>query len=284
MKIEQRLYNLTSSRAKSGDPEVVNFTLGKLPDARTRARIKRLSIDTEFKGKALPEELAEFPALEYFAVDGDLVHTLTSEIMPATLRMLNVVSDETTKYALADELVLPQLTSLVGFTKLAFRADQLTNVADLEVKLASPAMADEIAQLPLRSLGIGPLSDGKQLATFAELPLTSLSILGGNVTSLRGVEQFAKLEALRVKRLTKLTNIGAIADLTKLRELALEWCPKLGKLDAIGKLTKLKELDLWASKVPVPAWTKLEPILQKRKVVIANFPDNIDEDDDYDDD
>lgn len=272
-------YHWTVKREKSDDRDEVNFTSSSLPP---RAKVKHLGVQWDIRADALPPQLAEFTALEYLAVPGALVHTLTAAMVPKTLRRLNIVSDESTKYALDDALVLPQLRELIGFTKLAFRAEQVPNVTRVEVKLATDKMAAELARLPLTSLGFGPLADNKQLAMFAKLKLSALTIVGGNVTSLAGVERFTALTTLSIRRLTRLTDLSALAKLSQLREVTISFCPRLAKVDAIGKLPKLRLFDPGTSKVTPKSWKALEAVLRKRKVRF-DLPENIDEDEDEDD-
>jgi hypothetical protein len=225
------------------------------------------------RAEALPDELAAFPAIEYLSVPGALVHTLESAMVPKTVRVLHVSSDESTKYALHPKLELPQLDYLAGFTKLAFRAAQVPNLTKIEVKLASAKMPAELATLPLRALGVGPVASADTLAPFAKLALTALSLRRGNAASLAGVELFPKLEEVWVKGMDKLRDVSALAKLRAMRAVTIEWCTKLSKVDALGDLPKLVSVNFWASKMPRAKWRALAKTFEARGVKIQWPPE-----------
>jgi hypothetical protein len=274
---EQPFFYLTVDPEQPSDPKDVYFTRTKLPPVKTRAIVKRLGIQWDVRAKSLPEEIADFPAIEYLAIPGALAHTLESRMVPRTLRTLRITGDETSKEALHPKLALPQLDFLAGFSKLAFRAAQLPNLTRIEVKLASAKMPAELAALPLQALGVGPLANAAGLEPFAKLPLTALSLRRGTAASLAGVEMFPNLVELNVKGMDRLTDLGPIAKLPKLRAVTVEWCARLAKVDALAQLPELRSLNMWSSKVPPRAWSKLAVALAKRKVAIQWPPQNIGE-------
>lgn len=264
---KQPFYYLVRGTPGKPDGNTIYISRTKLPDAKTRATITSLGVEWDIMASALPAEIAKFPALEYLAVPGALVHTLDRAMLPPTLRRLNVVSDETSKYALDPKLVIPELDQLLGYCRLGFRAAQIPKATHVEVKIASTKIVNELLALPLRALGIGPLEDAKLLRGLAKLDLRSLGIMRGGVTTLDGIEVFPNLEVLRVKN-TNVTNLAALAKCPELRDVTIEWCTHLKTIDALGKLPKLATLSLWASKMPRAARAKLGPALRKRGIAV----------------
>ncbi len=274
------LYYRVKSRAKSGDPDIIHFNTAKQLSAKVRAKVKRLGV--EF-GSELSDDLAEFPNVEYLAIEGVHLSSLTAAMVAKSVRMLHIGSDESTKYTLPPDLVLPQVESVLGPCKLVFRGEQLPNVKRLEVKIATPKMPTEIAKLPLTSLGIGPIANKASLAPFAKLALRELALSRGTAKNLAGVEMFSNLDFLGVNGMKSLSDISAIASLKKLTKLDISWCTGLKKVDAIGKLPKLAVADFWSSDMPLATWKKLEKQLRAKKVKIGNFPDCVDDEEDEDD-
>lgn len=271
------LYYLVKSRASSGDPSIVNFTSVKSLSPAVRAKVKRLGV--EFFAP-LPKDLGTLPNVEYLAIEGVHLASMRRGMIAPSVRTLNIVSDESTKYALPDGIVLPQLGRVMGFCKLVFRAEQLPNVTQLEVKVASAKMPAEIGELPLRSLGIGPIAGKATLAAFAKLELRELSLMRGTAKDLAGIEAFPKLESLAIKGMQALSDLALLAKLPGLAKLDISWCTGLSKVDAIGKLPKLRELDFWASDMPLATWRKLEKVLAKKRVKIVNPPECAHDDED----
>lgn len=274
------LYYRVKSRAKSGDPDVIHFQSARQLSAAVRAKVKRLGV--EFSA-ALPADLAEFPNVEYLAIEGVHLHSLTAAMVAPSVRMLNIVSDESTKYTLPPDLILPQVKELIGTCKLVFRAEQLPNVTRLEVKIATPKMPAEIAKLPLRELEVGPIAGKATLAPFARLPLRGLALARGTAKNLAGVEAFPQLEVLRINGMKALADLGALTKLRSLKQLDLSWCTGLKRVDAIAKLPKLRTVDFWSSDMPLATWKKLEKQLRAKRIEIGNPPDCVDDEDDDDD-
>jgi hypothetical protein len=190
------------------------------------ARVKRLVVQWDPRATSLPKQIGLFPTIEYLAVPGALVHTLATKMLPRTLRVLFVQSDESTTYALNPKLRAPQLESLIGFTKLAFRADQIPNVKCIAVKLASKKMAGELLALPLGALGVGSISSADAIRAFAKLDLEALALRGGSVKSLDGIESFPHLVELQVKNLPQRADVSALEKCPKLKDVMIDSCPK----------------------------------------------------------
>jgi len=262
---------MTADAQTSDDPKDVYFTKRKLPKPAIRAGVKRLGIEWDTRAKALPAEISEFPAIEYLAVPAALVHTLETDMVPASLRVLMVSGGEK-KQTLHEQLELPQLDFIAGFSKLEFRAAQVPNLTRVEVKLVSARMSDELAALPLRALGIGPVADMKVLAPFAKHDLRALSFMRGTTKNLKGLA-FPNLQELRVKDIRATLDLGALATLPALRSLTIEWCTRLSNVGAIGKIAKLQHVNLWASKMSSRTWKPLAKTLEARGVTIQ-WPPN----------
>lgn len=103
-------------------------------------------------------------------------------------------------------------------------------------KLALPRLLPRLRSMELLKL------NGK-IAGLPEAPvLEELSVVGGTLTTLDGVEAYTKLTSLEVSRAPKLHDIASIGYCVELKSAVFDHCPCIGDFGALSSCRRLQRL------------------------------------------
>lgn len=149
-----------------------------------------------------------------------------------------------------DVAVLGELTSLESLftanSPHAFDLRPLIGLRELAYSVKSGTLPPGVGS-QLASIGLFHCSP--RSGTLDGLPawerLRTLHVCVGSLRSLEGVQRLPRLEHLRVVRLPKLEDVGALMHLPALRQLTIDDCKRAVDSNVLAKLSRLEIL--WVS-------------------------------------
>jgi hypothetical protein len=221
--------------------------------------------DHREKRKQLPKMLKTLDHLEYLTIPAHLIPKLTPDMLQPSVRTLVVETQEPA--TMPEGAVFPHIENVVAPAPLFFEEGTFPALDNLGIRFdKKQKMLPIVGRLrKLRSLGMGPVSDGSVFEPLAGLAdLTWLGIGGGNLPSLNGIEQWPALESIRLHNLPKLADIGAIEKLDRLEQVEILYCPSLASVNALARLPSLRRLELIGCKDKSGAIAAIRPALEKR--------------------
>lgn len=190
-----------------------------------------------------------------------------------SLKYLNVYCWEKQSVTWINSLTALEYLQVDGIYKGMIDFDALPNLTAVEIEL------NKSTQGILNSSGnISSLSLNKFKGTLHDFDhntaknIKTLGLEGGSLTSLEGIDKFINLKELCLSRLTKLTNIGALAKCQKLEHLNIDSCNKIENYEVFGSLSTLRELLFSNKELPslsiIPKETIEKVILGERTLIL----------------
>ncbi len=134
-----------------------------------------------------------------------------------------------------------------GDREVKFQPGTFPDLQELECYLdAKRTLLDVIATYPrLARLGMGPIKDPSVLSRLARVAVDFLSLEGGSLATLDGIQDIAGLRYLELRRLNRLVDIKALEYCKDLEVLQIHWCANLPDHETMLRIPKLRSLYLF---------------------------------------
>lgn len=199
---------------------------------------------------SLPEIVAAMTGLMTLSigpghVSPSIVTQLRQGDLPESLEELFVHTGE--RAVVWPDVVVPNLTTLYVDGPFRFANENFPNLRNLSIyPQKSFNNVRQVLTLPLEELNLLKVAIDEEIFRLVEpVGLRRLGLIGGRtLKSLTGISALPQLESLRLKNLTALADISALATLHRLEILNIQYCKKITGIAAINDLPALRRLTL----------------------------------------
>jgi hypothetical protein len=192
--------------------------------------------------KGVPEYLKELRSLRCLFVAPEVVPFLTTECLPSTLEMLEIIGPAD-KVKLPSSLFLPHLRALGAYAQIRFSPDSFPALQALSTRVdPKGTLLRQAASLSrLEALSYGSYRNA-DLRLFAACPLQWITISQGLNKSLEGAQVLSGMRGMRLIRMTGIESLEPLEALTNLEQLYFGTSRRLPSLAPLANLPKLRTL------------------------------------------
>jgi hypothetical protein len=229
------------------------FLADAVPAHIAPTAVKALCIEDVFAHETdavdIPSSLHRFPRLAYLRLPKKYVSSLRQGDIPSSVQVLEII--DTGAATFPAHISLPQVRQLAGIpTVLKFTPHTFPQLRHLVLRLdRQRTMLARLADFDsLETLAMTPNHDNAVFAAVSPARLTALTLGGGSLKTLNGIERLQQLVSVGLSGMNSLETIEALLKLPKLAEVSIAYCANLAQYDALLQIATLERLTIFGCK------------------------------------
>lgn len=225
-----------------------------LPEHIDTARIRNLRVFPPGDATLgnLPECLRKLVHLTELqlgpTIDVKMIRSIEPGSMPPNLKVLRIYGDRTSSVVWPKEVRLPHLEELRTDFSLKFERENFPDLKIIANKLGGDESFLDVLDTyeNIIELDLFTVNSNDIFLRLGRLPIHTLGLLGGSITSLDGIGEMGALTSLTLNNTRHLKNISGIASLAGLTEVNMLWCRHVADIETILALKKLRKVRLFS--------------------------------------